>query len=80
MLPHNQAKKIDYRKRNQHISFEEREQLKARLYKFSNQLSTSRIFKTSRQNINMAFNGKNFGLLHRIKTYVEKMEARNGAA
>lgn len=74
-----QAEKINYRnKRHNQPKWDEREQLKIRLYRFTNQANVSRLFKTSNQNINNAFRGLNALLMNKIKSYIEKMEARNG--
>lgn len=79
MLNNNQAKKIDYRRtRHKQPNEFERADLKARLYKFSNQQATAGVFSTTIQNVVMAFDGRNALLMNKIKSYIEKMEARNG--
>ena len=81
MLVNNQAVKIDYRKkRNNQPNEFEREELKARLYKFTKIISVAGVFKTSRFNVGMAFLGRNALLINKIKSYIEKYEARNGSA
>lgn len=67
--------KKSYRSK-QHPSFEEREEIKARAYEFTNQVKLSRVFKTSPQNISAAFNGNNTGLFNKIKNYVINYEHR----
>lgn len=60
-------------------SFEERENLKARAYKFTNQTNLAKVFKTSIQNINAAFVGRNPSLMNKVKNYIEKFEQRNNS-
>jgi hypothetical protein len=67
--------KKSYRSK-QHPSFEEREDIKARAYLFTNQVKLSRVFKTSPQNISAAFSGNNTGLFNKIKNYVINYELR----
>lgn len=55
-------------------NFEEREDLKERLYNFSTQTKVSGVFRTSVQNINEAFKGNNPTLINKLKSYIEKME------
>lgn len=79
MLINNQAEKIDYRKkRNSQPNDFEREELKARLYKFTTIAKCASVFNTSRSNVGMAFLGSNALLMNKIKSYIKKMEARNG--
>jgi len=67
--------KINYRIKPQ-PSFEEREDLKARTYKFTNQTNLAKVFKTSVQNINAAFDGRNPSLMNKLKVYIENFENR----
>ena len=68
---------FDYRRsRLPKLSEQERHELKRRLYLFTNQKSTSKIFQTTVQNVYDAFAGKNIQLLNKIKIYIEKVESR----
>ncbi len=60
-------------------SFEERENLKARAYEFTTQTKLAAVFKTSLQNINAAFDGRNPSLMNKLKSYIENFEERQVA-
>ena len=75
-----QVKKIDYRLRRIYQPNDlEREELKARLYKFTSQAKAAKQFRTSVQNVVNAFRGNNAGLMNKLKNYIENYETRNGA-
>jgi len=62
--------------RKQQPTLEERENIKARAYSFTNQASLARVFKCFPQQITQAFTGVQPSLMNKIKNYVENFEAR----
>lgn len=70
--------KKDYRRAEVIISFEEREDLKARAYNLfeRGQVSISNILKVPPENVNMAFKGKSMRLMAKIKNLILSYEAR----
>lgn len=70
--------KKQYR-RKQQPTFEEREDLLARVYRFTTQSALSRVFKCTPQQIKAAFNGSQPTLMNKLKNYIENYEQRNAA-
>lgn len=70
--------KKNYRTKPQ-PSTDERENLKARAYKFTTQTKLSGVFKTSAQNVYEAFRGNNPKLMNKLKAYIENYEARKAS-
>ena len=66
----------DYRKLTEPTPEEERQELKERAYLFTNQTNLARSFKTSVQNINLAFAGRNKLLMNKLKKYIINHEER----
>ncbi len=62
--------------RKQQPTLDEREELKARAYSFTNQAALAHVFKCFPQQITQAFNGVQPTLMNKIKNYIENFEAR----
>lgn len=73
-----QSKK-QYRKKQQPC-LEEREELLARVYRFTTQSALARVFKCTPQQVRAAFDGSQPTLMNKLKNYVENFEQRNSAA
>ena len=61
-------------------SFEEREDLKERAYRFTTLAALSRVFRVRAPQISQAFDGTQPTLMNKLKLYIESYESRQQAA